>query len=159
MGSQVVDGFKLISNLANVGDAKTLAIHPWTTTHEQLSDEEKISSGVTKDLIRISVGIEHIDDIIADFEQSLAAAMNAEKVPANGIEANGTNGTTADNDVAVKADVNGTNGVHDSNDANGTYEDASVKPHIPNGEAVEEATKEATKDVAPDAPMAEAVQA
>ncbi|KAK3072969.1 hypothetical protein LTS18_014529, partial [Coniosporium uncinatum] len=69
-GSQVVDGFKLISNLANVGDSKTLAIHPWTTTHEQLSDEEKVSSGVTEDLIRISVGNEHIDDIIADFEQS-----------------------------------------------------------------------------------------
>lgn len=47
-GSQVVDGFKLISNLANVGDSKTLAIHPWTTTHEQLSDEEKTSSGVTE---------------------------------------------------------------------------------------------------------------
>jgi len=73
-GSQVVDGFKLISNLANVGDSKTLAIHPWTTTHEQLSDEEKITSGVTEDLIRISVGTEHIDDIIADFEQSFKAA-------------------------------------------------------------------------------------
>jgi O-acetylhomoserine/O-acetylserine sulfhydrylase len=47
-GSQIVDGFKLISNLANVGDSKTLAIHPWSTTHEQLSDEEKISSGVTE---------------------------------------------------------------------------------------------------------------
>lgn len=69
-GSQVVDNFKLISNVANVGDSKTLAIHPWTTTHEQLSDEEKINSGVTEDLIRISVGTEHIDDIIADFEQS-----------------------------------------------------------------------------------------
>lgn len=85
-GSQVVDGFKLISNLANVGDAKTLAIHPWTTTHEQLSDEEKMSSGVTEDLIRISVGIEHIDDIIADFEQSFKAAAAATrdgKGPAN----------------------------------------------------------------------------
>jgi len=73
-GSQVVDGFKLISNLANVGDSKTLAIHPWTTTHEQLSDEEKINSGVTEDLIRISVGTEHLDDIIADFEQSFKSA-------------------------------------------------------------------------------------
>ncbi|ORY64046.1 Cys/Met metabolism PLP-dependent enzyme-domain-containing protein [Pseudomassariella vexata] len=73
-GSQIVDGFKLISNLANVGDSKTLAIHPWTTTHEQLSDKEKISSGVTEDLIRISVGTEHIDDIIADFQQSFKAA-------------------------------------------------------------------------------------
>ncbi|KAG6142563.1 hypothetical protein E4U12_003239 [Claviceps purpurea] len=78
-GSQIVDGFKLISNLANVGDAKTLAIHPWTTTHEQLSDEEKTSSGVTEDLIRISVGIEHIDDIIADFEQSFKATEAATK--------------------------------------------------------------------------------
>lgn len=90
-GSQVVDGFKLISNLANVGDAKTLAIHPWSTTHEQLSDEEKTNSGVTEDLIRISVGIEHIDDIIADFKQSFEASKagskgedhpeNAEKKP------------------------------------------------------------------------------
>ncbi|KAM3497836.1 hypothetical protein MY10362_008825 [Beauveria mimosiformis] len=73
-GAKVVDNFKLISNLANVGDAKTLAIHPWSTTHEQLSDEEKTNSGVTEDLIRISVGVEHIDDIIADFEQSFKAA-------------------------------------------------------------------------------------
>lgn len=57
-----------------MGDSKTLAIHPWTTTHEQLSDEEKTDSGVTEDLIRISVGTEHIDDIIADFEQSFAAS-------------------------------------------------------------------------------------
>lgn len=76
-GSQVVDGFHLISNLANVGDAKTLAIHPWNTTHEQLTEEERISSGVTEDLIRISVGIEHIDDIIADFEQSFKKAAAA----------------------------------------------------------------------------------
>ncbi|KAJ6107670.1 Pyridoxal phosphate-dependent transferase major region subdomain 2 [Penicillium sp. IBT 18751x] len=76
-GSQVVDGFKLISNLANVGDSKTLAIHPWSTTHEQLSDKEKEDSGVTDDAIRISVGTEHIDDIIADFEQSFAASKAA----------------------------------------------------------------------------------
>jgi len=49
-----------------------LAIHPWNTTHEQLSEEERISTGVTEDLIRISVGTEHIDDIIHDFEQSFA---------------------------------------------------------------------------------------
>lgn len=73
-GAKVVDSFKLISNLANVGDSKTLAIHPWTTTHEQLSDEEKVNSGVTEDLIRISVGTEHIDDIVADFEQAFKAA-------------------------------------------------------------------------------------
>ncbi|EHA55594.1 hypothetical protein MCOR27_006386 [Pyricularia oryzae] len=78
-GSQVVDGFKMISNLANVGDSKTLAIHPWTTTHEQLSEQERISSGVTEDLIRISVGTEHIDDIIADFEQSFKSAAATTK--------------------------------------------------------------------------------
>ncbi|MCJ1366854.1 Homocysteine synthase [Acarospora aff. strigata] len=76
-GSQVVDGFKLISNLANVGDSKTVAIHPWTTTHEQLTDEAKANSGVTEDLIRISVGNEHIDDIIHDFEQSFTASKAA----------------------------------------------------------------------------------
>ncbi|KAJ0413739.1 OAH sulfhydrylase [Aspergillus carlsbadensis] len=70
VGSQVVDNFSLISNLANVGDSKTLAIHPWTTTHEQLSEQERLNSGVTEDGIRISVGTEHIDDIITDFEQS-----------------------------------------------------------------------------------------
>lgn len=78
-GSQVVDGFKLISNLANVGDSKTLAIHPWSTTHEQLSDDEKVTSGVTEDLIRISVGTEHIDDIIADFVQSFKASDSLKK--------------------------------------------------------------------------------
>ena len=71
----------------SVGDSKTLAIHPWSTTHEQLSDEEKKDSGVTEDLIRISVGTEHIDDIIADFEQSFAASKAA-KPDAEGKEEN-----------------------------------------------------------------------
>ncbi|KAK4610754.1 Homocysteine synthase [Fulvia fulva] len=79
LGSEVVDGFRLISNLANVGDAKTLAIHPWTTTHEQLTHEERIKAGVTEDLIRISVGIEHIDDIINDFEQSFNHVRRASR--------------------------------------------------------------------------------
>ncbi|KAK7533814.1 uncharacterized protein J3D65DRAFT_631419 [Phyllosticta citribraziliensis] len=97
-GSQVVDNFKLISNLANVGDSKTLAIHPWTTTHEQLSDQEKIDSGTTEDLIRISVGTEHIDDIIADFEQSFAAS--ATQPSASGAAANAT--ATGNTDVDGK---------------------------------------------------------
>ncbi|CAF9933494.1 MAG: Homocysteine synthase [Heterodermia speciosa] len=88
-GSQVVDGFKLISNLANVGDSKTLAIHPWSTTHEQLSDSEKQDSGVTEDLIRISVGTEHIDDIIHDFEQSFKASKATTTEKSEGQEANG----------------------------------------------------------------------
>ncbi|PPR06299.1 hypothetical protein CVT26_005131 [Gymnopilus dilepis] len=69
--SRVVDNLKLASNLANVGDAKTLVIHPASTTHSQLSDAEQIASGVTPDLIRVSVGIEDIRDIIADFEKGL----------------------------------------------------------------------------------------
>lgn len=88
-GSQVVDNLKLVSNLANVGDSKTLAIHPWNTTHEQLSEEERVSSGVTEDLIRISVGTEHIDDIIADFEQSFqksATKPDEKGLPSNAKE-------------------------------------------------------------------------
>ncbi|KAG9312559.1 Cys/Met metabolism PLP-dependent enzyme-domain-containing protein [Chiua virens] len=73
VASQVVDTLKLASNLANVGDAKTLVIHPASTTHSQLSTEEQAATGVTEDLIRIAVGIEHIDDIIADFEEALDA--------------------------------------------------------------------------------------
>ncbi|EFX06035.1 O-acetylhomoserine O-acetylserine sulfhydrylase [Grosmannia clavigera kw1407] len=70
----VVDNLKLCSHLANVGDAKTLIIHPWVTTHQQLPDEEKIKGGVTPDLIRVSVGIEDFEDIQRDFEQAFSAA-------------------------------------------------------------------------------------
>ncbi len=73
-GSKFINSLQLISHLANVGDAKTLAIHPATTTHQQLSPEEQLATGVTPDFIRISAGIEHIDDIIADIEQALAKA-------------------------------------------------------------------------------------
>ncbi|MFP5039767.1 O-acetylhomoserine aminocarboxypropyltransferase/cysteine synthase family protein [Parasediminibacterium sp. JCM 36343] len=69
---QFINSLKLISHLANVGDAKTLAIHPASTTHEQLSEEEQIAAGVAPNLVRISVGIEHIEDIKADIEQALA---------------------------------------------------------------------------------------
>ncbi len=65
-----IEGVKLASHLANVGDAKTLVIHPASTTHQQLEDAEQLASGVTPDLIRVSVGLEHIDDIIDDFEQA-----------------------------------------------------------------------------------------
>jgi len=71
-GKKFINALQLVSHLANVGDAKTLAIHPASTTHEQLSPEEQIQSGVLPNLIRISVGIEHIDDIKADFEQAFA---------------------------------------------------------------------------------------
>lgn len=73
-GARFIDALKLIKRLVNIGDAKSLACHPATTTHRQLNDEELISAGVSRDLVRLSVGIEHADDIIADIEQALAAA-------------------------------------------------------------------------------------
>ena len=66
-----IDSLNLASHLANVGDSKTLVIHPASTTHQQLSEEEQISAGVTPTMVRVSVGIEHIDDIKLDFEQAL----------------------------------------------------------------------------------------
>lgn len=74
-GSKFIDSLKLVSHLANVGDAKTLAIHPASTTHEQLSDEERSAAGVLPNMVRISVGIEHLDDIKADFEQAFEAVF------------------------------------------------------------------------------------
>jgi len=69
-GKKFIDSLKLISHLANVGDAKSLAIHPASTTHEQLSDTEREASGVLPNLVRISAGLEHIEDIKADFQQA-----------------------------------------------------------------------------------------
>lgn len=71
-GRSFINNLKLILHLANVGDAKTLAIHPASTTHSQLSALEQASAGITPDLIRLSVGIEHIDDILIDLDQALA---------------------------------------------------------------------------------------
>jgi len=73
-GKAFINSLQLISHLANVGDAKTLAIHPATTTHQQLSAEEQLATGVTPDFIRLSVGIENVEDIIADIEQGLGKA-------------------------------------------------------------------------------------
>jgi O-acetylhomoserine (thiol)-lyase len=70
---KVINSLKLVSHLANVGDAKTLAIHSASTTHEQLSPEEQAASGVSPAMIRVSVGLEHIEDIKADFEQAFAS--------------------------------------------------------------------------------------
>jgi O-acetylhomoserine (thiol)-lyase len=76
--SQLIDSLKLISHLANVGDAKTLIIQPAATTHQQLSEEEQISSGVLPTLLRISVGLEHIDDIKADLQQAFDKVFEKE---------------------------------------------------------------------------------
>jgi O-acetylhomoserine (thiol)-lyase len=73
-GKRFIDSLELVSHLANVGDAKTLAIHPASTTHQQLSPEEQLATGVTPDFVRLSVGIENVLDIIADIEQALGKA-------------------------------------------------------------------------------------
>ncbi|WP_199141433.1 O-acetylhomoserine aminocarboxypropyltransferase/cysteine synthase family protein [Pedobacter sp. ASV12] len=78
-----VDSLKLVSHLANVGDAKTLIIQPSATTHQQLSIDEQIAAGVTPNLLRVSVGIEHIDDIIADFEQAFSVVSS--QLPVNSL--------------------------------------------------------------------------
>lgn len=70
-GKKFINSLQLISHLANIGDARTLAIHPASTTHQQLSPEEQVATGATPDFIRLSIGIEHIDDILEDIEQAL----------------------------------------------------------------------------------------
>jgi len=70
-GKKFINSLQLISHVANIGDAKTLAIHPATTTHQQLSEEERLATGVTPDFIRLSVGLENMEDIFADIEQAL----------------------------------------------------------------------------------------
>lgn len=79
--SRFVDSLRLISHLANVGDAKTLIIQPAATTHQQLSEAERRSAGVTPTLLRLSVGIEHIDDLVADLDAAFAAVAEAAPVP------------------------------------------------------------------------------
>lgn len=79
---QVINQLKLVSHLANVGDSKSLIIHPASTTHEQLSEQEQLASGVVPGLLRVSVGIEHIDDIIADFEQAFQSIKIKEEISA-----------------------------------------------------------------------------
>ncbi len=74
-GKKFINSLQLTSHLANVGDCKTLAIHPASTTHEQLSVEERKSAGVLDNIVRLSLGIEHIDDIKADIDQALKKAL------------------------------------------------------------------------------------
>lgn len=74
-GIKFINSAKLLSHLVNIGDAKSLVVHPWSTTHQQLSPEERLATGVTEDFIRLVIGIEDVRDIIADIEQALAASQ------------------------------------------------------------------------------------
>jgi len=73
-GKKFIDHLKLFSHLANIGDAKSLVIHPASTTHQQLTSQERMATGVTDDFVRLSVGLEHVDDITADLDQALRAS-------------------------------------------------------------------------------------
>ena len=72
-GQRFIDALQMLYHVANIGDARSLAIHPASTTHSQLSAEDQLASGVTPGYVRLSIGIEHIDDILADLEQALKA--------------------------------------------------------------------------------------
>ena len=76
-GSKFINSLQMISHLANVGDAKTLILHPASTTHQQLSDAQLAAGGVSDEMVRISVGVEDVDDIIWDLDQALTIAANA----------------------------------------------------------------------------------
>ena len=73
-GARVQDAFKLFTRLVNIGDAKSLATHPASTTHRQLGADELAKAGVSEDMVRLSIGIEHVDDLMADLDQALAKA-------------------------------------------------------------------------------------
>ncbi|MGH6619970.1 MAG: PLP-dependent transferase, partial [Alphaproteobacteria bacterium] len=73
-GRAFIDALQMFYHVANIGDARSLAIHPASTTHSQLSPEEQLATGVNEGYVRLAVGIEHIDDIIADLDQALAKA-------------------------------------------------------------------------------------
>jgi O-acetylhomoserine (thiol)-lyase len=78
-GRRFIDALKMIYHVANIGDARTLAIHPASTTHSQLDAEEQAATGVTPGYVRLSIGIEHIDDILADLSQALEAATGVRR--------------------------------------------------------------------------------
>ena len=73
-GIKFINAVKLLSHLANIGDAKSLVIHPASTTHQQLTPAEQLETGVIEDYVRLSIGLENIEDIIADIEQALQAS-------------------------------------------------------------------------------------
>jgi O-acetylhomoserine (thiol)-lyase len=76
-GRRLIDNVKIFSHVANLGDAKSLIIHPASTTHQQLNDEQQLAAGVGKDLVRLSVGIEDVEDLLWDLEQAIAASQAA----------------------------------------------------------------------------------
>ena len=104
-GRRLIDHVQLFSLLANVGDAKSLIIHPASTTHSQLEPEEQTRPGTTPDLIRLSVGLEHVDDLIADLEQALAAATADTTADGDLVGARGDAGRPSDQSAVSDQEV------------------------------------------------------
>jgi O-acetylhomoserine (thiol)-lyase len=73
-GRRLIDSLRMFYHVANIGDARSLAIHPATTTHSQLSPDDQLATGVSEGYVRLSIGIEHVEDILADLKQALVAA-------------------------------------------------------------------------------------
>ena len=71
-GEKIINSLEMVYHVANIGDSRSLAIHPGSTTHSQLNEEELLAAGITPGYVRLSIGLEHADDIIADFEQALS---------------------------------------------------------------------------------------
>ena len=71
-GEKFINSLEMVYHVANIGDSRSLAIHPGSTTHSQLNEEELLAAGITPGYVRLSIGLEHVDDIIADFEQALS---------------------------------------------------------------------------------------
>ena len=80
-GAKFIEALQLASHLANIGDARTLVLHPGSTTHQQLSAEQLVAAGIPDDLIRLSVGLEDVEDIIWDLDQALDAAQSTDAEP------------------------------------------------------------------------------
>ena len=78
-GERFIEACQLCSHLANIGDARTLVLHPASTTHQQLSPDQLTAAGVPEDLVRISVGLEDVEDVLWDLDQALAAAVEGER--------------------------------------------------------------------------------
>jgi O-acetylhomoserine (thiol)-lyase len=76
MGVKVVEGCELLSHLANIGDTRSLILHPASTTHRQLTETQRIAAGAGPDVVRLSIGLESVDDIISDLDQALSAATH-----------------------------------------------------------------------------------
>ena len=111
-GCRFYNALNLIKRLVNLGDAKSLACHPASTTHRQMSAEEQRKAGVTPETIRLSIGIEHVDDIIEDLDQALAAAARGATVHANGAGAR----YAADRLMLIAAPLSGTSASADEAD-------------------------------------------